>query len=162
MSDRIAVMNLGKVIQIGNPQEIYDRPKTRFVADFIGETNFLPATVQELHSSNEATVLVSGEQPLRVNIGDKTVKSGDAVTIAIRPEKIDLYPASENPPNSLSGTLEEMVFVGTDTRYRVRLSKDVSFVVREQNGLAGRLSAIAVGSPVRAQCSVQFALILTE
>jgi spermidine/putrescine transport system ATP-binding protein len=162
MSDRIAVMNLGKVLQIGNPQEIYDRPRTRFVADFIGETNFLPAKVQELHSSNEATVLVADEQPLRVNIGDKTVKTGDNVTIAIRPEKIDLYPVSESLPNSLTGTLEEAVFVGTDTRYRVKVNKDVSFVVREQNGLAGRLSDIAVGNTVRAQCSVQYALILTE
>ncbi len=162
MSDRIAVMNLGKVLQIGNPQEIYDRPKTRFVADFIGETNFLPATVQELHANNEATVLVAGEHPLRVNSTDKTVKVGDNVTIAIRPEKMDLYPASENPPNSLPGTLEEMVFVGTDTRFGVRLAKDVSFVVREQNGLTGRLSDVSVGSPVRAQCSVQYALILTE
>lgn len=162
MSDRIAVMDKGHVLQIGKPQDIYDRPATRFVADFIGETNFLPATVLELWANGEVMVNVADRFPLHVSTHGKSVKVGDKITLGLRPEKIDLYAATDECPNSLPGTLDEMVFVGTDTRFVVRLTDSLTFVVREQNGLSGRLTGVAPGSKVVAQCSVEHALVLTE
>ncbi len=161
MSDRIAVMDKGHVLQIGQPMDIYDRPVTRFVADFIGETNFMDATVQEIHG-DEATVLVDDQLPLRVSMHESVVKPGDRITIAIRPEKIDLHPMSEDAPNSLPGRLEESIFIGTDNRYVVRLTDKTALVVREQNGMSGRFAELAPGSEVRAQCSADHALILTS
>jgi spermidine/putrescine transport system ATP-binding protein len=162
MSDRIAVMNFGHVLQIGEPQAIYNRPATRFVADFIGETNFMAATVQGIEGG-VADVLIDGQFPLKVSTHESaTVHVGDAMTVAIRPEKIDLRDATDTEPNALPGTIEECIFIGTDTRYVVRVSEKTALVVREQNGMSARLSAFNVGTPVHAVCSVEHALILTE
>ncbi len=161
MSDRIAVMDKGHVLQIGEPLEIYDRPATRFVADFIGETNFIPARVKEVQGE-EAMVLVCDQLPLRVSTHGASVKPEDSITIAIRPEKIDLYRASEDVPNSLHGKLTERIFIGTDTRYVVHLDDETNIVVREQNDLHGDQERFEVGEEVRAQCSPQYALILTS
>ena len=161
MSDRIAVMNHGHVLQIGGPAEIYNRPLTRFVADFIGETNFIDAKVSEIHEA-DVTVIVDSQWPLRVSTHDNAaVKVGDMITLAIRPEKIDLRSADDNALNSLPGKIEECIFIGTDTRYLVRLSDNTSLVIREQNGMNERLSLFNVGASVRAQCSVEHALMLT-
>ena len=161
MSDRIAVMNHGHVLQIGGPAEIYNRPLTRFVADFIGETNFIEATVSEINA-DDVTVLVDDRWPLRVSKHDNAeVSIGAAITLAIRPEKIDLRGAEETAPNSLPGTLEECIFIGTDTRYLIRISEKTSLIIREQNGITERLSQFNIGAAVRAQCTVEHALMLT-
>ena len=165
MSDRIAVMNFGHVLQVGEPQAIYNRPTTRFVADFIGETNFMAATVQQVHTGEtgpEADVLIDNAYPLRVSMHEVNVKAGDMISVAIRPEKIDIREATDTEANALPGTIEEVIFIGTDTRYVVRITEKTALVVREQNGMSGRLAAFTVGTPVRAVCSVEHALILTE
>jgi spermidine/putrescine transport system ATP-binding protein len=132
MSDRIAVMHAGKVLQIGSPTEIYERPNCRFVADFIGETNFLDGQVQG-RQGDMVTVLVDGGLPVRVET-DQDPSPGTAVTVAVRPEKVRLLP---KPPggdcNAFSCQVEQVVYVGTDTRFRVQISEGVSIAVREQN-----------------------------
>jgi spermidine/putrescine transport system ATP-binding protein len=85
MSDRIAVMSQGKVLQVGKPTDIYETPNCKFVADFIGETNFLNGAVQ---SQNGRTVQVILPGDLLVQAeSDQTLKAGQNVTLAIRPEK---------------------------------------------------------------------------
>ncbi|MHB8626688.1 MAG: ABC transporter ATP-binding protein [Aggregatilineales bacterium] len=160
MSDRIAVMDKGHVLQIGLPVEIYNRPATRFVADFIGETNFISATVSEVHG-DETSVLVDDRLPLRVSTHDSVVNPGDKITIAIRPEKIDLRSPRDEATNCLPGKIEECIFIGTDNRYVVRVTEKTALVVREQNGMTGRLAQFEVGADVRAECSAEHALILT-
>jgi spermidine/putrescine transport system ATP-binding protein len=132
MSDRIAVMHDGKVLQIGSPTEIYERPNCHFVADFIGDTNFLDGVVQQ-QEGDRVTVLVDGGLPV-VAQTDEALNSTSRVTVAVRPEKVRLLP---EPPrgdcNAFPGRLEQVVYVGTDTRFRVRLSDNVSLDVREQN-----------------------------
>ncbi len=135
MSDRIAVMHLGKVLQIGTPTEIYERPNCRFVADFIGETNFLEGVVQR-QNGELATVLVDGSLLVTAH-ADQAVSPGARVTVAIRPEKIRLLPKpGQGPCNSFHGEVEQVVYIGTDTRFRVRLSENVVVDVREQNVLS--------------------------
>ncbi|MGD8820948.1 MAG: ABC transporter ATP-binding protein [Anaerolineae bacterium] len=132
MSDRIAVMHAGCVLQVGNPTEIYEQPNCRFVADFIGETNFLDGVVQE-QEGDLATVLVDGALPI-VAQTPNALQPGTAVTVAVRPEKISLATgAVPDGQNAFPGRVEQVVYVGTDTRYRIRLSDHVSLVVREQN-----------------------------
>ncbi|MEW5986794.1 MAG: ABC transporter ATP-binding protein [Chloroflexota bacterium] len=92
MSDRIAVMNEGWVQQVGQPRQIYEHPANRFVADFIGETNFLTGTLTAVE--NPATILI-GELPVLGVIDGQAVTAGQSVTLAIRPEKINLYPPGE-------------------------------------------------------------------
>ena len=132
MSDRIAVMHRGKVLQEGTPTEIYERPNCRFVADFIGDTNFMPGTVQK-QVDDLATVLVDGCLPVVVQ-AEQPLPQGAEVTLAVRPEKIRLLP---RPPgsehNAFPCRVEQVVYVGTDTRFQVRLSENVLLMVREQN-----------------------------
>ena len=89
MSNRIAVMNEGVVQQMGMPREIYEYPVNRFVADFIGETNFVDGTVQEV--GDFARVEVNGLRMIGA-MGNISISSGQKVTLAIRPEKMNLYP----------------------------------------------------------------------
>jgi spermidine/putrescine transport system ATP-binding protein len=111
MSDRIAVMSRGKILQIGTPTEIYEHPTVRFVADFIGETNFIEAEVTQRIGAEGQVKLPSGvafNHPVAENVG-----VGAKVTLAIRPERIELVrPGTEA---HLTGRIANIVYFGTDT-----------------------------------------------
>lgn len=135
MSDRIAVMHEGRVLQIGSPTEIYERPNCRFVADFIGETNFLAGEV--LGRDNGHVVIKIGPGlTLLVPTDEGDVTDGQ-VTVAIRPEKINIF--GEPPPlveNCLSGVIQEVVYIGTDTHFQILLAEDLMIRVRQQNRIS--------------------------
>ncbi len=122
MSDRIAVMNRGKILQIGTPEEIYERPAARFVADFIGETNLLPAT----RIGERRFRLASGEELETAEPG----AAGEALTLAIRPERASLAPPGDP---GLAGIVEQIVYEGTDTTYHVLIAGGLRLRLREQN-----------------------------
>jgi spermidine/putrescine transport system ATP-binding protein len=140
MSDRIAVMRAGKVLQVGTPAEIYDRPARLFVADFIGETNLLPATrigARRFRLANGAELDAAEEG------------TGERVTLAVRPERATLVAADGA---GIPGTVEQVVYVGADTTYHLRLAAGLRFRLREQNreGSVVRLAsgdAVAVAVP---------------
>jgi spermidine/putrescine transport system ATP-binding protein len=132
MSDRIAVMSEGLVLQIGTPTEIYERPSCRFVADFIGESNFLAGAIQGI-GAETVSVLVDGALSIKA-LRRRPLEQGKVLTVAIRPEKIRLHrelPAEGD--NVFPGTVENVVYVGTDTHYIVRLADATTIKVREQN-----------------------------
>src|SRR3954469_19428753 len=93
MSDRIAVMNDGRVEQIGTPQEIYHSPTSVFVANFIGVANLIPAVVRD-PGGVDATVMVAGRHAVPVPRGDQLLRSGAAATIMVRPERLRLTEAA--------------------------------------------------------------------
>jgi len=163
MSDRIAVMNAGRVLQVGTPMEIYERPASRFVADFIGESNFLRGTVQAA-SPAAATVLLADRFPIEVP-ADRQLTVGQEVTVAVRPEKIRLVPVEAPEANGLlHGRIEEVIYIGTDTFYVVRVSDDTALRVRSQNDrnrLDGGL-LLPIGTPVSLTWATDAARILTE
>jgi spermidine/putrescine transport system ATP-binding protein len=140
MSDRIAVMSQGKVQQLGQPLEIYEQPVNRFVADFIGDTNFLTASVQ---GPGAAAGLVACRSAAGLELMVEPVgehAAGQQVTLALRPEKIRLTPGG-------AGRVELSMYTGTDTSYEVRLADDSRVSVRLANGLDGR-PAFQVGDQV--------------
>lgn len=129
MSDRISVMHDGKVLQVGTPREIYDHPKTRFVANFIGETNFLNAYTISRDGNLAFVQLVSGNT-IVAKLPDQVIKDG-AVTVTVRPEHASI---TDDPQNTvLSGVLENAVYFGTDTHYHLRLEDGSPFIIRTQN-----------------------------
>ena len=136
MSERIAVMNHGRVLQVGTPEEIYEQPTDRFVADFIGETNFLEGQVRE-SQAGDAAVVVDGVLTLYVPMEGR-VEMGE-VTVAIRPEKISLH-AEPAGPRAIPGIVQEVIYTGTDTRYLVQLTEKAIVAVRQQN--------VGIGAPV--------------
>jgi spermidine/putrescine ABC transporter ATP-binding subunit len=132
MSDRIAVMNDGRIEQIGHPTELYDEPATRFVANFIGESNFIEGVVQQADGA-VTTVAAPGIGELRAP-HRAGVASGEQVALTVRPEKIV---ASENGAapemNALDGTVADVVFVGEMRRYVVALPGGQKLVLKAQN-----------------------------
>ncbi|MGB0914261.1 MAG: TOBE domain-containing protein, partial [Phaeobacter italicus] len=126
MSDRIAVMNGGRVLQIGGPREIYDHPADRFVAGFIGDTNFLSGSVVG-HAANELSIELGAGKMISVQSVEGVAES---VTLAVRPEHARLCPAGDG---LLSGVLAEVVYFGTDTHFHVALEDGTPFVLRQQN-----------------------------
>ena len=129
MSDRIAVMSAGKIQQIGSPREIYDEPVNRFVADFIGETNFLTGTLGKVAKGN-AEVALSGGGVMKATLPEGTEPSGE-VTVVLRPEHAFLAP--KGTKSDLGGKLADIVYFGTDTHYHITLPGGATFIVREQN-----------------------------
>jgi spermidine/putrescine transport system ATP-binding protein len=208
MSDRIAVMDLGMVQQVGTPREIYEHPQNRFVADFIGETNFLDGTVTAVEvpkTSANGFVSIQVNDLLMAGTADgRSLQPGQAISLAIRPEKINLYPqgtvdiadagldaeelavilGSERSAENLGpaiqkinmrdylmaeknnvlldGRIEEAIYIGTDTRYRVTLPGGSSLVVRVQNFGSRYDTPFAVGDQVYVHWPTENAQILTE
>lgn len=114
MSDRIGVMHQGKLLQVGTPEEIYEHPRTRFIADFIGETTFVPVTV-----TGEGQVRLPGGEVVQARTHSA---AGTEASLALRPEKVTLYRESEPVPsglNCLHGVVRLRVYVGAALYYHV-------------------------------------------
>ncbi|MBV6452056.1 MAG: Vitamin B12 import ATP-binding protein BtuD [Anaerolineales bacterium] len=140
MSDRIAVMSKGKVQQMGHPVEIYERPANKFVADFIGESNFFEGRIKSL-SKNETVVNVPEINAELTGIPvSPGLVNGEEVTVSIRPEKVLITEKPLNQ-NTFNGKVTNTVYIGTDTHVYVDLmGKRVK--VLEQN----RISRLDPGS----------------
>jgi len=117
MSDRIAIFNHGKIEQIGTPSQIYDHPKTQFVAQFIGETNLLAGKVRKTEHGSLVVRLESGAD-LHV-VSDADVDVGKQVKISIRPERIAINAGSASV-NSLQATVADVVYHGDHLQVRAR------------------------------------------
>jgi len=139
MSDVIVVMNGGRIQQMGGPEELYERPVNRFVADFIGTSNFIDAIVTEFDAS---TSTVTARTPdglvLHGRLTDATasVAVGDAVTVATRPERLEIVTESVEAPAGtiqVSGWITQGTYLGDQTEYRVNTQQAGELIVRHQN-----------------------------
>src|SRR2546428_4589610 len=160
MSDRIAVMQEGRILQEGTPREIYEHPTTRFVADFIGLTNFLDGEVVERHNDR---VLAKTRAGLAVWCASGGVAApGSPVTVAVRPEQIEI--PQGRPPTTIKcwrGPVVAGTFLGEQTEYRVRLEPGQELVVRRQNlGLNGSNPPVAPGALIYVTWPPDVSLVL--
>lgn len=129
MSDRIAVMSEGHVQQIGSPTEIYEHPVNRFVADFIGDSNFLDGEIISI--DNDIVTCKIGLESLfkAENSGDHSV--GDQVTLFLRPEKINLTAVSENTSDiQHQGRVNNIVYLGNEAAFSIDMGDDISMVAQ--------------------------------
>jgi len=148
MADRIAVMSEGQVLQVGAPDDIYERPMSRFVADFIGETNFLDGRLKAV-DGRLAAVETAGGAVVWGELRDEDLGVGDAAALAVRPEKLSVDAAGDGPPAAenetrLHGVIVAAHYLGTDARYEVDVEGAGSLVARVQNqhhGYGGMLKA---------------------
>jgi len=142
MSDRIAVMNDGSIEHLGTPREIYEHPRTRFVAGFIGTSNLLTGTVARL-DGDYAIIQISQDERIIVPVPDRAVREGSQLELTVRPEKIEL--TADRPPGegcALRGTVTEVVYLGTSTNFSVTTSAGADVVVFQQNSAsAGNVAA---------------------
>ncbi len=127
MSDRIAVMSKGRILQVGSPRDIYDKPADRFVADFIGESNFLTGTVLGAEHGRAKVRLTSGAE-IDASVAEGFSPNG-AASVVVRPEHARVV----RQGGQLAGSVENVVYFGTDTHIHVRLDDGGAFTVRQQN-----------------------------
>jgi spermidine/putrescine transport system ATP-binding protein len=136
MSDRIAVMNDGAIEHLGTPRDIYEHPKTRFVAGFIGTSNLLSGTASHV-DGDRAVIEVSPDERIVVPVGDGGVAPGAPLELTVRPEKIEI---SVNRPAGrgcvLRGKVNEVVYLGTSTNFSVTTTTGADIVVFQQNSAA--------------------------
>jgi len=123
MSDNIAVMNSGRVEQIGSPREIYDRPRTQFVANFIGETNFLEGTSE----APGIFVCKSLSHPILVEDGEQHIKEG---VLSIRPERVSTAPDLKGLDNLFDARVEDVVYQGSHVVVSVKVGGDLMMKIR--------------------------------
>jgi spermidine/putrescine transport system ATP-binding protein len=164
MSDRIAVMNEGQVLQLGRPEDIYEHPSNRFVADFIGETNLLPARVRSTEPN--ITVEIAGGVPVRAGSMEVGLTVGSPALLSVRPEKLNLFEPSDPMPDIaghaiVPGRVERLVYVGTDTHHTIRIGDGTKLVARVQNSHADE-EPWEPGEPVIVQWDAAHAQVLRE
>ncbi len=142
MSDRVAVMQDGRIEQVGSPAELYDRPASRFVADFLGESNFLDAVAVAAEGEGRWRCRAAGGLEFG-GVAAVPLRAGQSVTAAVRPEKLvqaeDAGAAALGPgAKTCKGRVEETIYVGDFTRYRVGLGPDGAVVFKAANRVGVR------------------------
>jgi putative spermidine/putrescine transport system ATP-binding protein len=117
ISDRVVVMNQGRAEQVGQPHEIYNRPTTRFVANFVGTLNTFEAVVKDAKQG----IVMIGDTTVQLVAGDLVQKNNDIVTLALRPEALQLG-RQKSPAVTLSGAIEDVQFLGSVIRLRAAIA----------------------------------------
>jgi spermidine/putrescine ABC transporter ATP-binding subunit len=137
MSDRIAVMNEGRIAQLGCPEELYDRPCSRFVASFLGESNFLPGIVHGFQG-DDIVVAECGGTMVRA-VAPSRPTQGDKVMLTMRPERMKFAEGISTPAwNRMQATVTEAVFAGERCRYLLTAPDGTPMVLKEPSSAAVR------------------------
>jgi putative spermidine/putrescine transport system ATP-binding protein len=134
MSDRVAVFNDGRIQQLAPPEDLYERPENSFVAQFIGENNKLPGTIEELGADKALVRLANGEliDATPVNITEK----GQKTLVSIRPERVEFKPEMMPPGAHMIGAeVLEVIYMGDILRARLRVAGSDDFVMKMRNTL---------------------------
>jgi spermidine/putrescine transport system ATP-binding protein len=148
MADTVAVMNAGRIEQMGHPADVYELPRTLFVANFLGQSNIISG---EISSSDGSMVTVSAHGATFRLPRDRNSSTGSAVLVGVRPEKVTLLDAVDNSRvpaqnNRIDGTVTDVSYTGVSTQYLVRTPWGQELTVFEQNDIVG--DRAAVGDPV--------------
>ncbi len=153
MSDLIVVMRDGLIQQQGGPTDLYERPANRFVADFIGSSNFLEGTVASAGPDRRVTVTTDHGLTLNGEVTDPsaTVEVGQKVTVVIRPERLELMtdtPAADHG-TAIAGRIHQGTYLGDQTEFRVQTQQAGELIVRRQNAMGAKASlGLGPGDPV--------------
>ena len=157
MASRIAVMSQGRIVQLGTPQEVYEHPATRFVADFIGTVNLLGARVAGTEGG--LLLLDSAEAGGRLAVAHAPLAAGAEATIAIRPEKIALSAAPDGERNRLEGRVAAIVYRGEASVYEIELATGKTLHAMRAN-INSHARPFAVGQPVVLSFAADAAVLL--
>jgi spermidine/putrescine transport system ATP-binding protein len=160
MSDRIAVMSQGVALQVGDANDIYEHPNCKFVADFIGETNFLDGKIVEKDGPKVRVALDAGGDIWATT--PKPIGVGEKITVTVRPEKMHLRSGAADGGNELRGRVTSIVYIGTDTHYGVTLGNGQEVRVRQQNSAADSRMLAREGDGAAIHFAPEAARVLTE
>ena len=160
MSDRIAVMSQGVALQVGDANDIYEHPNCKFVADFIGETNFLDGKIVEKDGAKVRVELEAGGEIWATT--PQPIATGEKITVTVRPEKMHLLTTMGSSGNELRGRVTSIVYIGTDTHYGVTLANGQEVRVRQQNSTADSRMLAKEGEAAGIHFVPEAARVLTE
>lgn len=149
MSDRLAVMRLGRIEQIGGPEDVYESPATEFVAGFLGASNLLDGEVSGREGDSAAVRLIGGDV-VRLPVSRCSFAPGTKVRVGVRPEKVTIASTAETPAqdrNSITGLLTMATYVGVGHQYAIEGPGGAHLMVWVQN--LGAASVPAPGESVR-------------
>lgn len=147
LSDRVAVMSDGKVMQVDSPNGLYERPRNRDVASFIGTMNFADAEVMSV-AKNRATVVSESLGKLKIGTENGSLAKGDRVSLAIRPEKIELHKKAPSA-GGISGSLEMTSYLGERSHFHVKVpGSETPLSVSAQNADLSHFDGLSEGAPV--------------
>jgi iron(III) transport system ATP-binding protein len=158
LSHQIAVMNEGQIIQVGSPREIYEKPKTKFVADFIGTTNFLDGIVVG-RDGEPARLRVRSPVGVMLVRSDTALQQGSPVTVSVRPEDVALFqrpPLAAPDGNFYSGIVEAKVFLGEHIDFKIRLG-NCSLLARAHPSLR-----IPIGDTIHVQLQAEKCIAISD
>jgi putrescine transport system ATP-binding protein len=137
IADRVGVMEQGRIVQAASPREVYERPATRFVAEFLGHVNLIEGRIAGRDVAGWRVATPLSPTPIAVAARPCQIGEGDAVTVAVRPERVTLAPEGVLlGPNAFAGEIVDMAFLGATTSYRVRHGSGAIFRVTAA-GVAG-------------------------
>ena len=135
LSDRVAVMNVGRIEQVGTPNEIYDYPQSRFVADFIGLSDFIEGVVTAVHTEQGTAAIAADSLEIAVPVTPE-IAPGRNVLFFIRPNNVDLLPTSQaGGTNIFPGIVDKMTYLGDRNDYRIAVGKDLKLRVQTDGKL---------------------------
>jgi spermidine/putrescine transport system ATP-binding protein len=160
MSDRIAVMRDGVIQQMGDAVSLYEEPANRFVSDFIGESNFIDGIFVGMEQ--EWAVIKIGEERSFAVIGGEKPAQNAASTITIRPERMVILSPSEQEGQGISGTIKEVVYIGTDIRYLLEIATGQEIQIRIQNSSKEDINAFPKGAEVHISWTPEDARLLSD
>ena len=154
MSDMIVVMRDGLIQQMGGPSDLYEKPVNRFVADFIGSSNFIAGTIAASDDGDHVTVSSERGLTLRGRVTDRSASPavGDTVTVVIRPERLEVA-AADAPAvagwTAVGGRIHQGTYLGHQTEYRVHTDQAGELIVRLQNSMGASIGqSLGPGDPV--------------
>ena len=159
LSDRVAVMHDGSIEQIGTPSDLYEKPATRFVADFVGEANFLSGVVTS-RRADECLISTPDHLSCVASVSNP-VDSGSEVEILVRPERIVVGESAKALSNSFLGSVEDVSFIGDAIKYRVALSERTVVTGKVPN-TGHWAQGLGKGSPLRLGWRAEDAIIISE
>ena len=158
LSDRVAVMNEGRVLQVGTPSAIYERPASRFVADFIGDTNFFEGVVE----AAGPPIIVREKRGFLLHcVANAKVEAGSRVTVAVRPEQLTVatMPGGAEE-NVIDGVISRRTYLGDLIQYHVAVADDLEIRAQQQNRF--EREALETGERVRLEWSRHVSLVIAD
>jgi ABC-type Fe3+/spermidine/putrescine transport system ATPase subunit len=148
LADRMAVMFEGQIVEIGNPAQLYEKPGSRQVMEFLGSSNLLRATVA---AADAAGCLVVGSAGLSIRVADCERRQGEEVTLAIRPEHVRIAAPGDTGADLLKAQVVECVYKGSVTEVHTILADGTAFMVNAAAAEVARLGLDRHGTPVALQ-----------
>ena len=156
MSDRIAVFNEGKIVQVGSGEDLYERPASRFVADFIGESNIFSG---QLARAGDQTTFHCDLGTCHV--GDTTLPAGTPLSLVVRPERMHVHAADTAPTNNTNGlqaTVKDVIYLGSERKYELEAADGTMLIARHPVGYP---NAPQIGEMVKTSWEIEHGIVVS-